>query len=159
MNKKKPILSYLLIGLILFQAVSALGGGGGLILDPSGNSFGLPLTLLDHSPFTDFLIPGLILLLFLGIIPLICFIGLINKPSWKVLGFLNLYKDQHWSWTYSYFTGIMLILWIDIEVMIVRVVDILHLVYSLLGVIIIIITLLPSVRKYYLVVPEDSGQE
>jgi len=140
---------YLLMGLILFQSTGAIYGGGLLILDPSGKYLDFPLSLLQYSVFPDYLLPGLFLFLVLGIMPLLCFYGLIKRPVWKGLRFLNLYKSQHWSWTFSYYTGILLILWIDIEVMIIREMDIIHLIYSVLGVTIIIIAQLPSVRNFY----------
>lgn len=137
------------MGLILFQSTGAIYGGGLLILDPSGKYLDFPPALLQYSVFPDYLLPGLFLFLVLGIMPLLCFYGLIKRPRWRGLRFLNLYKSQHWSWTFSYYTGILLILWIDIEVMIIREVDIIHLIYSILGVTIIIITQLPSVRNFY----------
>lgn len=40
---------------------SAVVGGLGLALDPSGESLGMPLELLDETPFATFLIPGILL--------------------------------------------------------------------------------------------------
>ncbi len=147
---------YLLMGLILFQSTGAIYGGGLLILDPSGKYLDMPLSLLQYSVFPDYLIPGLFLFLVLGIMPLVCFYGLIKRPPWKGLRFLNLYKNQHWSWNFSYYTGILLILWIDIEVMIIREADIIHLIYSILGLTIIIIAQLPSVKNFYFIGSENS---
>ena len=58
------------IGLGIFQTLiglSAVAGGLGLTLDPSGESLGMPLEMLQRSPFVTFLIPGLFLLLVNGI--------------------------------------------------------------------------------------------
>ena len=51
----------------LFIALGALGGGWGLITAPDGSNLGMPLSMLEHSPFPDFLIPGWILLTVLGL--------------------------------------------------------------------------------------------
>jgi hypothetical protein len=55
--------------LIVLLVLGAIGGGGLLILSPSGELIGMPLSLLDHSPFTSFLIPGIVLFTFLGLSP------------------------------------------------------------------------------------------
>ena len=44
-----------------FIGVGAVAGGLGLALDPSGKSLGVPLELLEKTPFGTFLIPGIIL--------------------------------------------------------------------------------------------------
>ncbi len=45
-----------------FIGVGAVAGGLGLALDPSGGSLGIPLELLDETPFATYLIPGIVLL-------------------------------------------------------------------------------------------------
>jgi hypothetical protein len=50
------------LGLLqLFIGVGAVAGGLGLALDPSGESLGIPLELLEETPFGTFLIPGIVL--------------------------------------------------------------------------------------------------
>ena len=53
--------------LLLFNGLGALYGGWLLMADPSGNRLQLPLPVLAHTPFTHFLIPGLVLFVFLGV--------------------------------------------------------------------------------------------
>lgn len=125
--------------LILFQSISAIAGGLGLIADPSG---GLSFTLgmLQHSPFSDFLIPGLFLLIILGIVPGIVFYGLWKKPRFRLAEKVN--PKYHWSWTFSLCTGILILVWVGTEIFLIRELSILHYVYSVLGVLIIVFTLL-----------------
>ena len=149
MENKKPFLVYILLILLFFLSMSAILGGGALTIDPSGTMLGMPLEMLRHSPFSDFLIPGLFLLVVLGIFPLITFYGLIRKPQSDFSEKFNLDRNQHWSHTFSYYTGLMLILWIDFEVMFLRSVHMLHLIYSLLGVTIVALSQIPGVRGYY----------
>ena len=149
MKKKKPVLIYLLMILMVFQAISALPSAFMLIIAPSGELLKLPLSHLQHSPFNDFLIPGLFLFIVLGIIPLITFIGLVRPFSFKLFEVLNIYKSYHWAWTFSYYTGIILILWINFQLLMIRQWDFLHLFYSLLGLFIILVVQYPSVVKYF----------
>jgi len=48
-------------GLQIFIGLGAVGGGLGLILEPSGSNFGIPLELLENSPFSTYLVPGIVL--------------------------------------------------------------------------------------------------
>jgi hypothetical protein len=60
----------LTIGLEIFQAFIGIGaviGGLGLVLAPSGRNIGLQVDRLSNSPFATFLIPGIFLLLVIGI--------------------------------------------------------------------------------------------
>jgi len=45
-----------------FIGIGAVAGGLGLVLDPSGGNLGMPLDLLEDTPFATFLIPGIVLL-------------------------------------------------------------------------------------------------
>jgi len=66
MNKRK-FLPTITGALLLFVGIGATAGGLGALLDPSGESMGVPLSLLEPSPFEDFLIPAIFLLIVNGI--------------------------------------------------------------------------------------------
>lgn len=51
----------------ILVGIGALGGGSMLILDPSGQSLGLPLEYLSGSVFGTYLIPGLVLAGIIGV--------------------------------------------------------------------------------------------
>lgn len=138
-----------MIFLVFFQMISAIPAGWALISDPSGRKLGFPLEMLEHSPFTNFLIPGLFLLVVLGIFPIIVFYGLITKNELRWTQKMNLYKNYHWSWAFSYYLGLLLILWINMELMFIKEFSMLQVAYSILGVLIVILTHLPSTKKDY----------
>jgi uncharacterized membrane protein len=50
------------IASLVFLGITSLVGAVPLIVDPSGKMLSMPLSLLRHSPFSSFLIPGIILL-------------------------------------------------------------------------------------------------
>ena len=57
-----------IIGVLqLFIGLGAVAGGSMLINDPKGISLNLSVEWLEGSPFSDFLIPGFILLIFVGL--------------------------------------------------------------------------------------------
>ncbi|MBC8079097.1 MAG: hypothetical protein H7X86_02045 [Gorillibacterium sp.] len=150
---KKAAKSFTVWLLIVLQAFLGIGGVvGGLLLvvDPSGDLIMMPIDLLEHSPFPNFLIPGLILLVVLGIIPTLISYALARKPNWSFGDKLNIFKELHWTWAFSLYIGFALIIWITVEVYMLQEVSIVHLFYIALGLIIQAVTVLPSVRNHYL---------
>lgn len=135
-DKKAPAGFYFLIILILFQGLSGIWGGTMLVLDPSGSLLQLPLQLLSDSPFQDYLIPGLILLILLGILPLVIVYALWKKVSWSVSGALLI--------------GIMLVVWIGVQILIVGYQDNppLQALYGSVGILILITLNASSVIQY-----------
>ena len=51
----------------LFIGLGAVGGGLVLILDPSGSNLGITLEELKRTPFSTFLVPGIVLLVVNGL--------------------------------------------------------------------------------------------
>lgn len=59
----------LVTGLGILQVLiglGAVGGGMGLVLEPSGSNLGMPLSMLKNTPFSTFLVPGIVLLVVNG---------------------------------------------------------------------------------------------
>lgn len=132
-----PLTVYLLIAAIVFQGASGLAGGYGLTADPSGASLGIPLNWLEGSPFDDYAIPGIILFVVLGVLPLLVAYGL--------------WRRTMWGWYGAALVGIALIIWIGVEILVIgyQPQPPLQLIYGTLGMTILILTRLPSVRRYY----------
>ncbi len=130
---KKRNLEIILIILMFFLSLGALAGGILLIEDSSGGNFGFTLEMLEHSPFTNYLIPGLFLAIFLGVVPLI-------------VGILLIKKYKHGLFL-SNLIGILLLLWIVVEVIFLRDIAFLHIFYFLLGILIIVLATFISKLK------------
>ncbi len=139
----------ILLILLGFLALGALGGGVVLIISPTGELIGIPLTELKNSPFNNFLIPGIILFSVLGLIPLMLIFALLKKPEYRLAEQINLFKDMHWSWTFSIYIAFMLICWIQIQMMFLQSVHWLHTFYMFYAVVIILFALLPPIRMLY----------
>lgn len=146
-KKKLSLASRVLIGLQIFLGVGAIFGGGGLVFDPSGELIMMPIEILDEAPFNNFLIPGMILLLVLGILPIIISYGLITKREILLFNKLTMFKDMHWSWMFSLYMGFALIIWITMQVWFINAVSFVHVVYIGLGLLIQAVTMLPTVRR------------
>ncbi|HRH66634.1 MAG TPA: hypothetical protein PLU53_10090 [Bacteroidia bacterium] len=148
MKTNRPFPVYILCTLLLILSISALAAGFSFITDPGGKGIGIDLSYISRTPFKNFLLPGLILFICIGILPLLVFAGLIFRPEWKAMNLLNIYPNKHWAWTYSLYSGIVLIAWIAVQI---TMVDYFFLqpVCIALGLFILILTLLPSVQEYY----------
>lgn len=77
--KKLTIFTIALAVTQLFNAGSALLGGIMLMRDPSGEALSMDTALLNTTPFSDFLIPGIILFLFIGLGNLVGFVLTLMK--------------------------------------------------------------------------------
>jgi hypothetical protein len=149
-RKRKPFWAWVLIILLIFQSISALFGGIALIVEPSGSLLKMPVVSLENSPFSSFLLPGIVLTVLLGIFPAFTAYCLIFRPAKKGFNFLNLYADRHCGWAYSLYIGLMLMIWITVQVAIVGYGHIIQTVYASIGIILTILTLIPSVMRYYI---------
>ncbi|MDB5241022.1 MAG: hypothetical protein JWP57_1647 [Spirosoma sp.] len=138
-----------LLILLGFLGLGAIGGGGVFIISPSGKLIGMPLSLLDKSPFTDFMIPGIILFIVLGLIPCGLVVALLKRPVSKWADRFNFFPDMYWAWTGSIYVAFALIIWIQIQMVFLQAVDWLHTVYMFLAIAILFVALLPTVRSVY----------
>ena len=118
---------------LLFLGISAIGGGGQFLLDPTGDIIGMPVDVLDGSPFTDFLVPGMILFTVLGLFPLVVLYGL--------------YTERGWAWPAVVIVGAALIVWIVVQGLIIGFGHWLQWLYLGLGFVLILLALFPSVRR------------
>jgi hypothetical protein len=139
----------LLLFLLGFLGVGALGGGGALALAPSGRLLGMPLSLLRGSPFRDFLVPGLVLFTVLGLVPCLLVGALLQKPAGRLAEGLNFFGDMHWAWTGSIYVAFALIGWLQLEMVFIHAVSWLHVFYMALAIAILFVALLPKVREWY----------
>ena len=149
MKTKRPFPINVLLFLLLFLFLGALYGGAVLILDPSGGLLQMPVIILENSPFNNFLIPGLILFTVLGLLPALVFYSLLKQPQWTWVNVLNVYSDMYWAWTFTLYVGFVLIIWISVQTLLINSVHLVHTGYILLGLSIVCIALLPSVRQHY----------
>ena len=139
----------ILLLILVLLGTSALAGGLALMLFPSGELLNIHLSFLIHSPFNNFLIPGIILFLLFGIFPFILIYALINKPICIIADFYNVFKKMYWAWTFTIYTAIALIIWTQIQILIVAEVYWIQTTITFIAICMIIITLMPQVRNYY----------
>lgn len=110
--------------LLILLGISAMFGGGSFIIDPSGKLIQMPISHLQHTPFTTFLIPGLILFLFNGVSSIIIAVLVIKK---------NKYSSQ-----LVFLQGAVQAIWIVVQVIILRQAGVLHYICFTVGLILLL---------------------
>ena len=139
---------WLLIVLQFLLGLGALISGAMMIAFPDGSLFQMPLSMLKYSPFSNFLIPGIILFTTVGVFPLAVAYSLWRKPTWRWPEALNPAKQLHWSWAASLAAGVIVLIWISVQLLMIRAVSFLHPFYYIWGLLLILLTLTPAVRRY-----------
>jgi hypothetical protein len=116
----------ILFALVSFIALTATLSGILLITNPDGGILDLPLSLLDGTPFKNFLIPGMLLALVVGGVNLLAvFYNMqrhANRYNWAMAG------------------GIVVCGWIFTQMILIRAAHWLHFLYLCIGMLIILLT-------------------
>ena len=146
--RRCPLALWLLMLLLRFQGISATLSGFILVLDPTGGRMQMPLGMLAGTPFPNYLIPGLILCIVLGLGALFVLASLLALPNWAWARRLNPFRSQHWTWTAAAALGLALMIWITVQVLMIGLDTVLQPVYFGVGLAILLLTLVPSVREY-----------
>lgn len=145
---KRPLSFWLLLFLLFFQGISATPSGAMLVIDPSGERMQMPVTWLEGTPFSNYLIPGLLLSIVLGLGAFFVLICLLILPEWSWAQRLNPFKEQHWTWAASAAFGLALMTWITVQVLMIGLSVWLQPFYFAVGLAILLLTLSPSMRNY-----------
>ncbi len=100
------------VGLLVTLGLMAIAGGAALVSRPDGSVMQMPLSLLAGSPFSDFLIPGLILGGLFGLGSLA--VAGLGVRAWRIAPFL------------AFAIGCGQMIWIVVELAIIKGLSILH---------------------------------
>jgi hypothetical protein len=130
-----PLSIKILIALLLFLAVGAIAGGSVILSDPSGAFAQMSPRDLAGSPFPNFLIPGLVLLIVLGFGSALAALLL-----WKLPGRI--------SWTFAAGISTALLIWIAVQVAIIGYRGWLQPFYASLGVAMLTLLTTRAARAY-----------
>lgn len=145
---KRPFEIYVIFMLLFILSVNALLAGGMMIVSPSGSGLGLPLDWISGTPFKSYIIPGILLFCFLGMLPFVTLIGLIFKIHGGFLEKLNIYPEMHWAWTFSLYSGIITIIWIIVQQLLTKY-FILQPIVAGTGLLMVILALIPRIQQWY----------
>lgn len=123
----------LIILLLLFNGISACFGGYMLMSKPDGSGLDMPLNLLEHTPFSNYLIPGIVLFVANGLLSL-------------VIAFFVVAKSKHYI-KLTILQGFILIGWIVVQMIMLQTVNYLHIIFGALGVLLVVSGILLTKRN------------
>lgn len=110
--------SIILFVLHLIVGIGAIAGGLAAIINPI-DPLGVPLSLLDGSPFHSYLPIGIFLFGVIGI--------------GNIIGSILLFLFPTFANIASFMLGLLLMLWIIIQCIIIKTVNFLHVIFFLIG--------------------------
>ncbi len=121
------------IGLLTATGVSALGGGAALVVDPTGALLGFDQSGLSGTYFTDFRLPGLMLLVLIGVFNLLVAGLTVNKVKFHA--------------TLIFLQGCILTGWVLVQVYLLPVTHLLQLVFGFAGLMLMMLGSLLGSRR------------
>ena len=110
--------------LLLLNGTGAIYAGYELLMAPDGSSMKMPLSMLKHSPFNDFFIPGLVLFITNGLFSYFVLIIMLLKYKNYTLAIIG--------------QGVILTGWILIQMLLLRAIAVLHIIFISIGLLLII---------------------
>lgn len=104
MEKTKSLKQIIIILIIVefFNGLSGLAGGFGLISDPTAASLGMSLSWLEGTPFSNYLIPGIVLFV-------------VNGVGNVFAAILSLRRNRYFARVAMFF-GLIMMIWIISQV-------------------------------------------
>ncbi len=145
----RPLSAWILIILLCLLGIGAVISGGMLVAKPDGSLMLWSPEMLKGTPFSNYLIPGLILFTLVGLFSLFIAYGLITRTVWNGPDVINPFKKYHWSWTASWAEGVIILIWILTETMLLGFISGLQPFIIGWGLLLILLTMLPGIRRYY----------
>lgn len=152
-----------LMSILLLEGILGLAGGVMLVADPSGRLLQMPSAWLHGTPFSSFLVPGLLLASALGLLPLFASFALwrVRTVPGSVLGSvpgsvtdsvpgprrLERALGRDTAWLASFVAGVAIMIWIVVQIAMVRMFHPMQAFIFTLGAAIVALSLLPSVRR------------
>lgn len=121
----KLLLNILAVVLLLINGLGAIYGGTNLVAFPDGSSIGLSLSLLQHSPFENYFVPGIVLLLANGVLSMIAVLAILMGA--RISALLVVLQ------------GVLLTGWILVQMLLIQTVYFLHVVMGTIGVLLMVI--------------------
>jgi hypothetical protein len=142
------------VGVLAFLGISAIAGGVAMVLDVGTP----PDDWLERIPVIDtWMVPGLVLVVGFGFGSLLSGYGMLRRPRWAWLHPVERLTRHHWSWAATVLIGLGQIAWIVVELVYLPEPSALQVVYGGVGAALLLLALLPAVRRHLAAAPAIEG--
>lgn len=152
-RRRRPLSVIVLLAGLVILGLAGIGGGVGFLLDPTGGIWQVSTGMLSGLPVHNFILPGLFLLIVMGIVPLFIAYGLWRRPVWRRTRLLRRWAPRPASvWTGAVAISIILLMWLGLEFVLFGDVAIIpiYIAMLILGIVMLGLTFVPSTRQYLL---------
>jgi hypothetical protein len=147
--RRRPASPVAALGWLLgIVGITALPSGVMMMAVPDGSLFALPLSMLEHTPFASFFVPGLLLFGCLGVLPLVAAYLLWTDASPASAAWIERLTGRRAAWLTAGASGVATVVWIVTQVVMIRGAHVLHGISVKLGVAMVALVLAPSVRTW-----------
>lgn len=153
-------MTYVLVGLLVLQGLSGLGGGLAMLAAPDGSVIGIDTAWLEEVPIIDdWLIPGLFLSGVLGVGPLLVAWAILRRPRLAWATRIEAATGRHVSWSASVAIGVTLLLFLLYEAQILNSEEarMLQWIFGSVGLAIAVLPFTPPIRRDLEVDPSATG--
>jgi hypothetical protein len=145
---QRPLALWPLLLLLILLGAGGLYGGIVMLIDPTGGL--LQLTeVLPLLPVSDYILPGLFLLVAMGLAPVALTFGLLTRPKWNWAQPLSGWSRHHWAWTGTLGLGVTLAIWLFVQGLLIGFNWPIQHITAANGALIILLALTPAVRRFY----------
>jgi len=145
---KRPFFFWILILVLILLSVGGFMGAIPMLADPASGGYLDFAELLPLLPVSSFFLPGLFLLVYMSLIPLLLAYALIARPVWSFFDNLFKWSGHYWAWTGTVLFSIGIGIWLGYEGWLVGWWPI-TIITAVQGGLIFVIAIIPKVRKFY----------
>ena len=145
---QRPKVVWLLIVSLVFLGLGGLYGGFSMLADPSGHLLQVN-EILPYLPVSSFVLPGLFLVFVMGLSPMVLACALFTRSHWRWAERIARGSGYHWAWSGTLILGAVLMVWLLVQGLLIGFGWPIQYITAGNGVLIILLSLMPGVRKYY----------
>jgi hypothetical protein len=142
----RPLTVWLLVVVLAVLSLGGLVGAWMFLAHPDGVGIGMEKTLVEL-PVDSFTLPGVFLLVVMGLLPAFLVFGLLVRPDWRWLDPVCRAAHAHWSWVFTVALGIGIAVWLGLQSLYLGFSAPAQYFTALLGIGILVFALVPSTRR------------
>ena len=147
-SPKRPVMLWPLVIILILLSMGGFSGGIPMLADPESGGYLEFADLLPSLPVPNLILPGLFLLIVMGLGPLLLAFALVARPNWVWMDKLFIWSKHYWAWTATLVLVAIIAIWLVYEGWLVGWFPITYITGGL-GLLILLFNLLPSVRKFF----------
>ncbi len=121
---RRPGTVWTLSGLLVLLGIGAIQGGWAMVTDPR-SPLGMPVDYLDHTPISDYFLPG-VFLLCIAAASLLIAVGLVTHWRWGWALGIERAVGRSWPWMGSVAVGAILLVFEIVELFLIPFHPIMH---------------------------------